>query len=165
MRAMSAASSAKPDKQGFFARMRDKLGGGPLAALPFGGRRLDADLEATLEDELLLADVGIEAADRIIQGLRRRVSRQSASEECGVRAALRETIAELLADHARPLEIDPGYRPFLLLVVGVNGSGKTTTIGKLAGKLRARGFICHAGRRRHVSRGRHRTIAGLGRAQ
>ena len=123
---------------GFFGRLRRKLSGGKGLGLTFGlpGRKLDAELEEELETQLLLADVGIEATDRIISNLRRKVG----GAECDVRDALRESLVEILAPHAQPLEIPSSPRPYLILVVGVNGSGKTTTIGKLARKLTDQGL-------------------------
>ncbi len=123
---------------GFFGRLRRKLSGGKGLGLSLGlpGRKLDAELEEELETQLLLADVGIEATDRIIGGLRRKVG----GSECDVRDALRESLVEILTPHAQPLEIPSSPRPYLVLVVGVNGSGKTTTIGKLARKLTDQGL-------------------------
>jgi len=136
IRAMSQNSAAKGP--GFFGRLRRKLSGGKGLGLTFGltGRKLDAELEEELETQLLLADVGIEATDRIIGDLRHKVG----GNECDVRDALRESLVEMLAPHAQPLEIPASPRPYLILVVGVNGSGKTTTIGKLARKLRDQGL-------------------------
>jgi len=123
---------------GFFGRLRRKLSGGKGLGLSLGlsGRKFDAELEEELETQLLLADVGIDATDRIIGGLRRKVG----DSECDVRDALRESLVEILTPHAQPLEILSSPRPYLILVVGVNGSGKTTTIGKLARKLTDQGL-------------------------
>ncbi|HEY2340301.1 MAG TPA: signal recognition particle-docking protein FtsY, partial [Steroidobacteraceae bacterium] len=78
------------------------------------------------------ADVGVEASERILEGLRQRVARRELSDAQALIAALRTAIEEILAPCAQPLRIDTSHRPFVILVVGVNGSGKTTTIGKLA---------------------------------
>jgi fused signal recognition particle receptor len=104
------------------------------------GHKLDAELEEELETQLLLADVGIEATDRIISGLRRKIGGKLIHDDQEVRDALRESLIEILAPHAQPLEIPATPRPYLILVVGVNGSGKTTTIGKLAKKLTNQGL-------------------------
>ncbi|MFQ5633732.1 MAG: signal recognition particle-docking protein FtsY [Gammaproteobacteria bacterium] len=134
--------SDRNDSGGFFGRLRDKLGGGRglRLSLGFAGRRLDADLEEELETQLLLADVGIEAAEKIIAALRKRIGGKTVDDDEQVRDALRRSVAELLEPHARPLVIPKDRRPFLLLVVGVNGSGKTTTIGKLARNFRDQGL-------------------------
>lgn len=138
MRAMSEKSTNQ--SPGFFGRLRRKLSGGKGLGLSFGttGRTFDDDMAEDIETQLLLADVGIEATDRIVDGLRRRVGRKPVGDN-ELRAALAETLTELLAPRAQPLQIPDTTRPFLILVVGVNGSGKTTTIGKLARELRDRG--------------------------
>jgi fused signal recognition particle receptor len=144
MRAMSQNSSSNgSDKSaGFFGRLRKKLSGGKGLGLTFSltGHKLDAELEEELETQLLLADVGIEATDRIISGLRRKIGGKAINNDDDIRDALRELLTEMLAPHAQPLEIPATPRPYLILVVGVNGSGKTTTIGKLAKKLTNQGL-------------------------
>ena len=140
MRAMSdKAPSSKP---GFFGRLKQRLSGGKGLGLSFGfsGRKLDEELEEELETELLLADVGIEATERIIEALRRVIGRSTINDDDQVRDALRTTITDMLAPHAQSLDIPDTPRPYVILVVGVNGSGKTTTIGKLAAKLQAQGL-------------------------
>jgi len=140
---MPAMSTNTQEKKGhFFGRLRDKLGGGKGLGLSLSltGRKLDAELEEELETQLLLADVGIEAAERIIASLRKSIGRNAIDDEAQVREALRQSLAEILRPHARPLEVPDNRRPFLLLVVGVNGSGKTTTIGKLAHTFIAQGL-------------------------
>jgi fused signal recognition particle receptor len=134
MRAMS--------KEGFFGRLRRRLTGGKGLSLPINltGRKLDAELEEALETQLLLADTGIEATDKIIDGLRRRIGGKSIGDEDEVRLALRQSLEELLEKRSIPLTIPEDQRPFMILVVGVNGSGKTTTIGKLASKLKKQGL-------------------------
>ena len=119
---------------GFFQRLRQRLNRGQGLSLPVNltGRKLDAELAEELETDLLLADVGVEAAERIVEGLRRRIGTKAIKDEAEVRTALRESLVEILAKRAHPLVIPDSSRPFLILLVGVNGSGKTTTIGKLA---------------------------------
>jgi fused signal recognition particle receptor len=97
----------------------------------FTRRRLDDEALAELADLLIAADLGPAAAERIIAGFRRtRFGKEVTAEE--IRAALAEEIAALLAPVARPLTIDRAHAPHVVLMVGVNGTGKTTTIGKLA---------------------------------
>jgi fused signal recognition particle receptor len=134
MRAMS--------KEGFFGRLRRRLTGGKGLALPLNlvGRKLDAELEEELETQLLLADVGIDATEKILAGLRRHIGGQSIGDESVVRQALRQSIEELLEKRASPLVIPEDQRPFVILVVGVNGAGKTTTIGKLASTFKNQGL-------------------------
>ena len=140
MRAMSDRSNSKP-RAGFFRRLREKLTGdsGLIGSLSLAGRKLDAELEEELETELLTSDIGIEATEDVLQGLRKRVGRSEVANGNVIREALRDSIAELLSDKAKPLAIDREHHPFVILVVGVNGSGKTTTIGKLARIFREQG--------------------------
>ena len=94
-------------------------------------RRLDDAALGELEDLLIASDMGIGVAGEVVAALRRtRFNQEVAPEE--VRAALAEEVIRLVEPVMRPLRIDPAKRPFVVLVVGVNGSGKTTTIGKLA---------------------------------
>ena len=93
---------------------------------------------------------------------RTRFGKEVTDEE--IKAALAEEIAAILAPVARQLELDPARKPHVVLVVGVNGTGKTTTIGKLAQQYRERGQARGDGRRRYVPRRGGGAIAGLGRA-
>ncbi|HZF24844.1 MAG TPA: signal recognition particle-docking protein FtsY [Steroidobacteraceae bacterium] len=135
-------SAAPPDdtKRGFIARLRARLNKGDswltydLANL-LPGRAIDAEVLDELETRLLTADVGVNATERILGSLRDRVQRKELKDFEALAAALRTSLIEILAPCAQPLRVDPASRPFVILVVGVNGSGKTTTIGKLARKL------------------------------
>jgi fused signal recognition particle receptor len=102
------------------------------------GKAVDEDLLETLEDELLLADVGVEAASYLIDELRRKAARGE-NADTTLRELLRETIVALLKPLEQPLAVESADAPFVILVVGVNGTGKTTSIGKLAHRLRAEG--------------------------
>ncbi len=96
-----------------------------------GRKEIDAELFEELESRLLLADVGVEATLEIIDRLTQRVSRKELLRPEAVQSALREELLALLRPCEKPLVID-GQQPFVILMVGVNGVGKTTTIGKLA---------------------------------
>jgi len=139
----AAAPPEPPARKGWFQRLTSGLSRSSSAlASGIGGvftkRRLDAAALEELEELLIQADLGVEAAMEITEKLRaERFDKDVSPEE--VRAFLAEEIAARLAPYARPLEIDPGARPFVILVVGVNGSGKTTTIGKLAHGFREQG--------------------------
>ena len=98
---------------------------------------VSAQLKA-LEEQLIMADMGVEAAARVLELLRQRLDRKSLSATETVMSALKATLVELLIDQELPLKTE-GHRPFVILVVGVNGSGKTTTIGKLASQFKAAG--------------------------
>jgi fused signal recognition particle receptor len=101
-------------------------------------RQLDAATIDEIEDELIRADLGAETAGRIATELRYgRFDTAITPDE--IKAAVATEVEKVLAGVAQPLTIDPAIKPFVILVAGVNGSGKTTTIGKLAAKLRAEG--------------------------
>ncbi len=130
---------------GFFQRLRaafsrggETLGAG-LGAI-MGGRKIDAAALEELETRLLQADCGVTVTEELIEGLRKRVARQQLGDVDALLAALREDITALLMPVAQPLVIDRAHQPFTILVVGVNGSGKTTTIGKLAQRYGAEGL-------------------------
>ena len=118
------------------ARSSARLGGG-IAGI-FAGRRLDDATLGELEDLLIGADLGVETAAQLTENLsRRRVDGELGGDE--VRALLAADIARILEPVALPLAVDPARRPHVVLVVGVNGTGKTTTVGKLAKRLRDEG--------------------------
>lgn len=123
------------ERQGFLKRLTQRLGRGTPSFDVFNlfrGRRIDADALEELETRLLTADVGIEATEFILAGLHKRLARNELADVEALITALRAAVEDILAPCAQPLTVDPGRRPFTILVVGVNGSGKTTTIGKLA---------------------------------
>jgi fused signal recognition particle receptor len=131
------ADARADERPGFLKRLRNRLNRGSswltydLADL-FSNRQIDAAILEELETRLITADVGVEATGRILGELRQRVARKELTNVEALIAALRQSIVEILAPVARPLSFDSAHRPFVILVVGVNGSGKTTTIGKLA---------------------------------
>ena len=135
------AGAARP---GFLRRLRERLNRGnswltyDLADL-FRGRRIDEALLEELETRLISADVGLEATERILGQLREQVTRAELTDVGALLASLRESITAVLRPVAQPLRRPAGVRPFVVLVVGVNGSGKTTTIGKLAARWREEG--------------------------
>ncbi|MCA0893416.1 signal recognition particle-docking protein FtsY [Microbulbifer agarilyticus] len=128
----------KPKKEGFFARIRRGLSrtssqfAEGMGNLFLGAKEIDEDLMEELETQLLMADVGVDATTEIIDRLTERVSRRELSNGEALYKALQEELAGLLDKVEAPLVIDESKKPFVILVVGVNGVGKTTTIGKLA---------------------------------
>jgi len=134
-----APTAAKPS---LFKRLREKLNRGDswltydLANLLPGGR-IDESVLEELETRLIVADVGVETTERILDSLRRKVARNELGNLDALIAALRDSLLDILRPSARPLLIDGSALPFAILVVGVNGAGKTTTIGKLAHHLKA----------------------------
>ncbi len=130
-------------KAGWFARLRTGLAktssqlAGGIASV-FSKRKLDGDTLQELEDLLLQADLGVDTAARITARLKKdRFDKEISPDE--VREVLAAEVAAVLEPISRPLLIDPLNRPHVILMVGVNGSGKTTTIGKLASRFRNEG--------------------------
>src|SRR3954464_5472275 len=120
-----------PAKTGFFARMRAKINRpGSWLSYDLGalvpGRKIDAEVLDDLETRLLTADVGVEATQQILEELRRKVARKELDDVDKLIAALTDAITAILVPVQQRLDIS-GHKPFVLLVVGVNGSGKTTT--------------------------------------
>jgi fused signal recognition particle receptor len=132
-----------PEIKDWWTRLREGLARSSSAigqgvADIFTKRKLSADTLEELEDVLVRADLGVAAATRIAALVGKgRYDKEIAPEE--VRTILAEEVERILIPVARPLEIDAGKKPFVILVVGVNGSGKTTTIGKLTRKFAAEG--------------------------
>lgn len=140
MRAMKNRDEQKP-RGGFFKRLRERINGGRGLGLTLGlaGRKLDDELAEELETQLLMADVGVDAADQILGALRKKLGKAAIDSDAQVRELLRDVVADMLRGNAQPLCVDLSARPYVVLVVGVNGSGKTTTIGKLAKRLQDEG--------------------------
>jgi fused signal recognition particle receptor len=137
--------SSPDEPQGFLARLKARLnrGGASMARDLRGllrGRKIDAAVLEDLETRLLSADVGVEATSDILADLNRRVARHELDDVEALLSALRDRLSELLAPCEVPLRIEHTAKPFVVLVVGVNGSGKTTSIGKLSRELRERGL-------------------------
>ncbi len=119
------------------SRSSAKLGEGIVGI--FTRRRLDDETLEELEELLIAADMGTRISAEVTAELRRtRFGQDVAPDE--IRAALADKIADLLALVAKPLKLDPAHKPFVILTIGVNGSGKTTTIGKLARQYRDQGL-------------------------
>ncbi len=121
-----------PARRGWRERLASSAFARGLGALFTRQAKLDDALLDELETCLLTADVGVAASTELVEGLRKRVARREFADAGALLAALREALIALLRPVAQPLHIDPGRKPFVLLMVGVNGVGKTTTIGKLA---------------------------------
>lgn len=130
-------TTAQKEKRGFFSRLRQGLGRTSdnlvqgMGNLFLGRKEIDAELFEELESRLLMADVGVEATLEIIERLTRRVSRKELTKPEALHGALREELLALLQPCEKPLDTQ-GHQPYVILMVGVNGVGKTTTIGKLA---------------------------------
>jgi len=126
---------------GFLARLRARVNRGTSwVADLLPGRAIDAALLEELESRLLSADIGVEATEAILSNLHRKVSRNELRDADALLASLRESLLAILQPVEQPLAVDRARKPFVILVVGVNGSGKTTTIGKLARHLQGQGL-------------------------
>lgn len=123
-------------KQGL-AHTRDQLGRQLARVLGTHGK-IDEALYQELESVLLLSDVGVAATQHLLNQLRARVKRDNLQEVSVLKRALQDAVLELLAPLEKPLNITVN-RPFIIMVAGVNGSGKTTSIGKLAHYFQAQG--------------------------
>jgi len=131
---------------GLFASLRQRLSktrenlSGGLADLLLGKKQIDDQLLEELEDQLLMADVGIQATQKITSRLTESLKRRQLSDSESLIGALKQIMAEILDPCSAPLQIDPTKKPFVILMVGVNGAGKTTTVGKLAQQFKNRGL-------------------------
>jgi len=133
----------RPTKEGFFARLkrslvktRQNLGSGFIGL--FRGKKIDDELFEELEEQLLIADVGVETTRRIITSLTQQADRKQLRDAEALYGLLKSEMAGILAKVEAPLNLE-GKTPFVILMVGVNGVGKTTTIGKLARQYQAEG--------------------------
>lgn len=145
--AMSVIQTPEPEpesepepakKSGWFSRLkqgltksRDKLG--KSLATVFGGGQIDEDLYEELETVLLTSDMGVEATERLLSDVRKRVTLKGLKDASELKQALKEALRELLQPLEQPLVLpEKGDEPFVIMMAGVNGAGKTTSIGKLA---------------------------------
>ncbi|MGO3441617.1 MAG: signal recognition particle-docking protein FtsY, partial [Serratia liquefaciens] len=133
----------RPTKEGFFARLKrslvktkQNLGSGFVGL--FRGKKIDDELFEELEEQLLIADVGVETTRKIITSLTQHASRKQLKDADALYGKLKEEMSEILAKVDQPLDVG-GKNPYVILMVGVNGVGKTTTIGKLARQFQAEG--------------------------
>lgn len=137
---------AEQDKptESFFARLKRSLArtkaniGAGFFGL-FKGKQIDDELFEELEEQLLIADVGMDTTLKIIENLTEKASRQDLKDGEALYGLLKEEMAEILSNVEKPLEVDTTKTPYVILMVGVNGVGKTTTIGKLAKQFQADG--------------------------
>ncbi|WP_035575892.1 signal recognition particle-docking protein FtsY [Hyphomicrobium sp. 802] len=140
---VAPAPKAEPVKQSWFQRLKSGLGKTSSKLTTgitdlFSKRKLDAETLDDLEDLLIQSDLGLETTSRITAAIGKgRFEKGISAEE--VRSVLSAEVERVLAPVAKPLVIDPSRKPHVIMMVGVNGTGKTTTIGKLATKFRAEG--------------------------
>ena len=134
-----AVPAAAAGKSGWRDRLRRTSAALGLAGLFTRNPRLDDDLLDEIETALLTADVGVPATTAIIENLRKRMKEREFADAQALLKALRTDLIALIAPVAKPLVIDASRKPFVVLTVGVNGVGKTTTIGKLARRFKQDG--------------------------
>jgi fused signal recognition particle receptor len=142
---VSAPVAVTADKKpGFFARLKQGLSktsqnlGNGLASL-FLGKKIDDDLYEELETQLLMADVGVDTSQKLIKQLVQHADRRQLKDADSLYEKLQQEMASLLDDVEKPLDISNSEGPFVILMVGVNGVGKTTTIGKMAQQFKLQG--------------------------
>ncbi|CAN7216727.1 signal recognition particle-docking protein FtsY [Pseudoxanthomonas sp. LjRoot143] len=133
------APAAPAGKSGWRDRLRRTSAALGLAGLFTRNPRLDDDLLDEIETALLTADVGVPATTAIIEDLRKRMKEREFADAQALLKALRADLIALITPVAKPLVIDASRKPFVVLTVGVNGVGKTTTIGKLARRFKQDG--------------------------
>ncbi len=143
--AATSAAGEEPAKKGMFARMKAGLSrtkanlSEKLGNLFLGKKEIDDELLEDIETLLLTADVGVEATTEIIGRLTDRVARNQLADAQALHQSLKQELAALLGQVEQPLVIDTQCKPYVILMVGVNGVGKTTTIGKLTKRFQAEG--------------------------
>jgi signal recognition particle-docking protein FtsY len=137
-------TQSKPKRAGLFGRLvkglmrtRESIGAGFMAL--FRGKKLDDDLFDELETQLLTADLGVETTQRIMQNLTKQAKLHQLRDAEALYDLLKQEMAAILQPVSQPLQIDSSKTPYVILMVGVNGVGKTTTIGKLAKHFQAQG--------------------------
>ncbi len=139
-----AVENSKEKKLGFFARFRQRLsktrlniGSGLFSLLK--GKKIDDDLFEELEEQLIVADIGVDTTLKIIDNLTKHANRKQLKDAEALYDLLKTDLTDILNKVEEPLVIDKNKSPYVILMVGVNGVGKTTTIGKLAKKYQQQG--------------------------
>jgi fused signal recognition particle receptor len=134
-----AEAPAAPGKKGWRDRLRGSAFARSLGGVFSRNPRLDDDLLDEIETALITADVGVTATTQLVEDLRKRMKAREFNDANALLTALRGDLIDILRPVAQPLQIDRDAKPFVLLIVGVNGVGKTTTIGKLAKRFKDEG--------------------------
>lgn len=133
------------EPESLYLRLKSQLGktrtglGSVLSSVALGNRKIDKDLLEEIETSLLMADVGMQVTSGIITKLEESVEQHQIQDASALQSLLKQHLLELLKPVSQPLQIPDQSGPYVILVVGVNGVGKTTTIGKLAQRLQQQG--------------------------
>lgn len=141
----TVANEAGEGKQGFFGRIRSGLGrtrerlADSISSVFLGKKAIDDELLEEIETILISSDVGVSATAEIIRHLTDKVARKQLADADALHVALQAELVALLSPVEQPLDLEAGHKPFVILMVGVNGAGKTTSIGKLARRFQAEG--------------------------
>jgi len=141
----AVVEEALPSSESLYLRLQSQLKktrtgiGGVLANIPLGQKEINRDLLEEIESSLIMADLGIETTTVIINALTARLERNQLNDAEALEVALKQTLLDVLKPCDKPLLIPEQDIPFVILVVGINGVGKTTTIGKLAKRLKIQG--------------------------
>ncbi len=144
--ATPSQNDSSDNKPGFFRRLSKKLSrtsdslGNGLGRLLLGKKEIDEDLLEAIETQLLMADVGIETTNLIMDKLAQGIEREALLDSDALYEQLKIELRAALQQNEKPFVIDCNHAPFVILVVGVNGAGKTTTIGKLAKRFQKEGL-------------------------
>ena len=142
----SASTNDTEKPAGLFASLRQRLSktrqnlSAGLADLLLGKKQVDAELLEQLEDQLLMADVGMQATQEITSRLAESLQRKQLKDNESLIGALKSIMSDILAPCAIPLNVNSAHKPFVILMVGVNGAGKTTTVSKLAQQYKNQGL-------------------------
>jgi fused signal recognition particle receptor len=142
----SASENDTEKPAGLFASLRQRLSktrqnlSAGLADLLLGKKQIDAELLEQLEDQLLMADVGMPATQEITSRLAESLRRKQLKDNESLIGALKSIMSDILAPCAIPLNVNSAHKPFVILMVGVNGAGKTTTVSKLAQQYKSQGL-------------------------
>lgn len=136
---------APTEKKGIFKRLtqgltktRSRFASG-IATLFLGEKMLDSEILDLIETQLISADVGVDATQQLIQNLTKKLARKELADPQAALRSLQQDMKDILRPCQTPITISETQKPFVILVVGINGSGKTTTIGKLAKSLQTNG--------------------------
>jgi len=142
----SASKNDTEKPAGLFASLRQRLSktrqnlSAGLGDLLLGKKQIDAELLEKLEDQLLMADVGMQATQEITSRLAESLQRKQLKDNESLIGALKSIMSDILAPCAIPLNVNSANKPFVILMVGVNGAGKTTTVSKLAQQYKSQGL-------------------------